>query len=79
MQPLTTDPSPDWLPAWSPDGLEIVFYSYRSGNRDIWVMPADGGPAKQLTKNGSESYYPAWSADGQEIAFHSGRSGNSDI
>src|SRR6185295_8247563 len=34
MTPLTTDPAPDWDPRWSPDGREIAFYAYRSGNRD---------------------------------------------
>jgi Tol biopolymer transport system component len=33
----------------SPDGREVAFYSYRSGRRDIWVMPATGGAARQVT------------------------------
>ena len=49
MQPLTNDPAPDWAPAWSPDGSEIAFYSGRSGNRDIFVVPSGGGPLRQLT------------------------------
>ena len=27
MTPLTTDPTPDWNPRWSPDGREIAFYA----------------------------------------------------
>ena len=79
MSQLTTDPTPDLQPRWSPDGKEVAFYSYRSGNRDIWVMPSGGGPARQLTSHPAEDVTPAWSPSGQEIAFVSRRSGNRDI
>ena len=78
MQPLTSDPAPDWFPSWSPDGKEIAFYSGRTGNRDIFVMPSDGGPARQLTSAGQE-IMPVWSPDGQQIAYTSIREGNYDI
>jgi Tol biopolymer transport system component len=79
IQPITTNPAPDWFPRWSPDGRMIAFYSARSGNRDIWVMPAEGGPAQQLTDHEALDWMPAWSPDGQMVAFHSRRSGNGDI
>ena len=44
MQQLTTDPTPDWAPRWSPSGNEIAFYAYRSGQREIWVQPFSGAP-----------------------------------
>ena len=37
---ISIDPTPDWNPRWSPDGREIAFYAYRTGNRDIFVMPS---------------------------------------
>jgi Tol biopolymer transport system component len=77
MTPLTTDPTPDWSPRWSPDGREIAFYAYRSGNRDIWAMPSRGGPARQLTSNPAQDSNPTWSPDGHEIAFDSLRIGRS--
>ena len=79
MLQLTTDPTPDWGPRWSPDGKEIAFYSHRTGNRDIWVMPSGGGPARQLTHHPADETVPHWSPDGREIAFTSRRSGNRDI
>ena len=33
----------DSSPRWSPDGRHIAFLSDRSGTRQLWVMPSDGG------------------------------------
>ncbi len=75
MQPVTTDPTPDWAPAWSPNGKEITFYAYRSGGREIWAQPVLGGPARQLTKGEWDNKYPTWSADGESLLFDSMRGG----
>lgn len=64
---ITSDGQFNLQPAWSPDGQRIAFYSKRRGG--IWVVPATGGVAKQLTSFGAS---PAWSPDGQTIAFQSG-------
>jgi TolB protein len=69
MEQLTTDPAPEWRPSWSPDGREIAFYGYRTGNREIYVMPAGGGPARQLTRGESQDFFPSWSPDGRWIVF----------
>ncbi|MCC9074783.1 SH3 domain-containing protein [Litorilinea aerophila] len=45
---LTTDPALDGLPAVSPDGQQVAFLSNRGDGWGIWVMPARGGPARQL-------------------------------
>jgi len=47
-----------------------VFYAYRSGNRDIWMMPSRGGPARQLTARPGTDWFPFWSPDGHDIGFH---------
>ena len=70
---MTKDLAPDNAPVWSPDGQKIGFYSVRSGNQEIWVMPVDGGPARQLTdgsSTGTELWFVSWSPDGEEIAFN---------
>lgn len=46
---LTNDPAPDGLPAVSPDGSQIAFISKRGGAWGLWVMPATGGAATQVT------------------------------
>jgi Tol biopolymer transport system component len=66
---LTTDPTPDWAPAWSPDGMEIAIYAYRGGNRDIWIVPVGEGPARQLTRGDRSELAPRWSPDGRAILY----------
>jgi len=63
---VTTDGTDNLQPTWSPDGNRIAFYSRERGG--IWVIPALGGIATQLSSFGSD---PAWSPDGQWVAFQS--------
>ena len=52
-----------------------MFHSFRTGNRDLFVIPAGGGEAVQLTDAGAQDFVPYWSPDGLKIAFWSDRSG----
>jgi len=63
---LTSDGGQNFQPAFSPDGQRIAYYSKQRGG--IWVIPASGGEARQITDFGS---HPAWSPDGKQIAFQS--------
>ena len=45
---------------------------------NIWIVPAAGGAAMQLTQSGHDSA-PAWSPDGKTLAFISSRDGNSQV
>jgi Tol biopolymer transport system component len=61
-------------PAWSPDGAQIAFKSERDGNREIYLMRADGsGQANLSQAPDSEDTFPVWSPDGQWLAFSSER------
>ena len=51
---LTRDPS------WSPDGKRIAFVSTREGNREIYVMDADGKNPRRLTNNPRNDIDPVW-------------------
>ncbi len=59
----------DSTPRWSPDGRFLGFLSGRSGSTQVWLLPLEGGEARQLTKvKGGVSSF-AWSPDGKQIAF----------
>jgi Tol biopolymer transport system component len=69
---LTSSPSSDTAPAWSPDGQRIAFLSDRSGKNEIYAMQADGSRLVQLTDDPRVSWFAltpfAWSPDGRQIA-----------
>jgi len=66
---LTSSPSSDANPRWSPNGKTIAFVSGRSGDSQVWLIDIDGGEARQLTKLSTGASNPVWSPDGKMIAF----------
>jgi len=74
---LTTWPSLEIDPGFSPDGGSIVFCANRTGRFEIYVRQlAPGSRELQLTSDGEQNFQPAWSPDGRWIAFAShGRGG----
>jgi tricorn protease len=61
----------DMLPAWSPDGKNIAFWSDRSGEYELYLQdPAKENDPVQLTSRGKGfGYQPYWSPDSRLIAF----------
>jgi TolB protein len=70
---LTHDRGVHFDPSISPDGQRVVFRSIRSGNEEVRLVNATGGPLRNLTRNAAVDYSPAWSPDGRRIAFASTR------
>ncbi len=58
---------------------KIAFDSDRDGNREIYVMNADGTGLTRLTSGPAFDAEPAWSPDGTKIAFTSDRAGSRGI
>lgn len=70
---LTDDDAMHMSPVFSPDGRSIAFLSARNGMPQIFVMPADGGEARQITSMAQGvGGGPVWSPDGSRIAFSAG-------
>ncbi|HBE40592.1 MAG TPA: hypothetical protein DDW27_05200 [Bacteroidales bacterium] len=63
----------------SPNGKFVAYESTKSGNSDIYVIPADGGNSIQITKHPAPDTEPTWSFDGKWIAFITSRSGTNEI
>ncbi|MGH9769520.1 MAG: S9 family peptidase [Blastocatellia bacterium] len=79
---LTTNPAGDTNPQWSPDGKWIAYTANAdpkswAAKTDLMLVPAGGGPARNLTKDFFESISaggsgPAWAPDGKTLYFSSG-------
>lgn len=59
----------DSRPRFSPDGRTVAFLSRRSGQSQIWVMPVDGGEARQVTKIQGGVGQFQWMPGGQGFAL----------
>lgn len=73
---LTDGDWDDQYPCWSPDGRQIAFLSYREPDRhevlwlnDVWVIAAEGGEPRKLTRSRGPANLPVWSPDGAWIAY----------
>ena len=57
----------------------LAFDSDRDGDREIYVMQADGSGVTRLTDNDASDFSAAWSPDGRRLAFMSNRDGDYEI
>lgn len=68
---LTSGTVDDCMPAWHPDGNQIVFLSDRGGGMAIWTLRLDGGDAVQLSPAGDKADINTFqlSPDGTKVAY----------
>ncbi len=63
----------------SPDGTHVIFSVQRVDKdtekkyADLWIVPTNGGSARQFTHGDYADTHPRWSPNGSEIAFLSNR------
>ena len=58
------------FPEISPDGKRVAYFSDESGEYDLYVRPAEGGPAQRLaTGLKTTVYHLLWSPDGRKLMF----------
>jgi dipeptidyl aminopeptidase/acylaminoacyl peptidase len=61
----------DSSPAWSPDGKTLAFLSSRDGNSQVYLLPMDGGEAREITHLSTGADIVKYSPNGKDIAFTS--------
>ncbi|MCY3867214.1 MAG: S9 family peptidase [Chloroflexi bacterium] len=67
---MTHGKAMDRGPQWSPDGESLAFISDRGGKAQLYILPVDGGEARELTQfQRGIGDGIAWSPDGGKIAF----------
>jgi Tol biopolymer transport system component/predicted Ser/Thr protein kinase len=54
---------------WAPND-QIIFASNRSGNFNLWMVPASGGSATQITKGAGPDYSMVISSDGSKLLYY---------
>ena len=72
---LTSTPSFEVDPYFSPDGSQIAFSATVAGNTDVYVVPTAGGDPKRLTYHPGIDRVRGWKPDGKSIIFASNRTG----
>ncbi|CCK29482.1 putative tricorn protease [Streptomyces davaonensis JCM 4913] len=69
---LTVDRTKAGHPRFSPDGTHLAYTSWRSLVPEIHLVPADGGPARQLSHWGTaDTQVTGWTPDGDILAVAS--------
>lgn len=70
---LTSTPSVEIDPYFSPDGSQIAFTATVGGNTDVYVVSASGGDPKRLTYHPGLDRARGWKPDGKSVIFASNR------
>ncbi|HUO45458.1 MAG TPA: S41 family peptidase [Acidimicrobiia bacterium] len=68
---LTANPGSEAHPRFSPDGKQVAFVGRDEGRLDLFVMAADGGPARRLTNFGGITQVLCWNPQGSSVVVAS--------
>jgi serine/threonine protein kinase/Tol biopolymer transport system component len=67
---LVIPPMLAYLPRWSPDGKQIVFFGHPPGEPwQIYLVSAAGGAPELVYHSATNLADPSWSPDGKSLAF----------
>ena len=60
-------------------GGKIMFTSNRNGRYEVFVMPAEGGPAVAVPGHGEREDYASWHPDDRRLVLVAERQGRCDL
>jgi TolB protein len=67
------------LPAYAPHGGQIAFTSYLRGAPDLWMVSAEGGRARVVSKRPGINSGAAWFPDGRSLVLTLSYEGNAEL
>jgi len=76
---LTTEPSDEFHPAWSPDGTRLAYQAVRGENYDVEVLDLRSGTRTRLTSGDGYDGQADWAPDGTALAIISDRDGTDGL
>jgi tricorn protease len=75
---VTSSPTVEKDPHFSPDGTWLAFTGEYNGNDDVYVVAVAGGEPRQLTWHPGPDDVRGWTPDGSAVVFMSTRTGVPD-
>lgn len=72
---ITDNASADFAPAWSADGTQLAFNSWRPPHADrpqIYSYDVNSGDVRRITETDIEDQRPSWAPDGSGVVFQRG-------
>ncbi len=79
VRQITKDNSIALLPRWSPDGIKIMYNSYKDGGPMLYMKDISTGTVKRISSRSGLNIGACWSPDGKKVALTLSRKGNPDI
>jgi len=75
---VTSSPTVERDPHFSPDGKWLAFTGEYGGNEDVYVVGVDSGAPRRLTWHPGQDEVRGWTPDGRKVVFMSTRTGVPD-
>jgi TolB protein len=76
---VTVNGSLNILPAWSPDGRQLAYTSYRQPPPAIFISSIFEMKNTRVTSAGTQAFGPSWAPDGKRVAYFANTAGNMEI